>query len=191
MDGPTEDNPMIYTVECSFADPAREADWNDFYSLDKLPALISVAGFHTSQRFKASGAGCPAYLALHSIDDVDVLFGEAYRRKGGGDFAGWRQHITDWRRNLYDGLDRAPSVAQDEVLSLSVAGPDAMIALGLTPHELRAVALDKAPQRRWLATLNRSRLPGFDGAREGVQLYAPMTAQLTPAGVAATPARQV
>ncbi|MBO0145367.1 sugar ABC transporter, partial [Agrobacterium sp. Ap1] len=38
---------MIYMVECSFADPASEAEWNDFYSLDKLPALISVSGFHT------------------------------------------------------------------------------------------------------------------------------------------------
>lgn len=43
---------MIYTVECSFADLDSEAEWNDFYSFEKLPALISVTGFHTSQRFK-------------------------------------------------------------------------------------------------------------------------------------------
>ncbi|HXP95865.1 MAG TPA: hypothetical protein VN809_04080 [Telmatospirillum sp.] len=78
---------MIYTVECSYADPGSEAEWNDFYSLDKLPALISVAGFHTSQRFKALGRGCPVYLAIHTIDGLDVLTGEAYRQKGGGTFA--------------------------------------------------------------------------------------------------------
>ena len=69
---------MIYTVECSFADTAREAEWNDFYSLNKLPALISVDGFHTSQRFKALSPGCPVYLAIHSIDSLDVLQGDEY-----------------------------------------------------------------------------------------------------------------
>jgi len=70
---------VIYTVECSFADAASEAEWNDFYSLEKLPALLAVTGFHTSQRFKALSAGCPVYLALHSIDGLDVLQGDEYR----------------------------------------------------------------------------------------------------------------
>lgn len=105
---------MIYTVECSFADAASEAEWNDFYSLNKLPALISVGGFHTSQRFRALSAGCPVYLAIHSIDNLDVLQGDEYREKGGGNFARWQQHITDWHRNLYDGLDRAPAVGAAE-----------------------------------------------------------------------------
>lgn len=96
---------MIYTVECSFADPFSEAEWNDFYSLDKLPALISVSGFHTSQRFKALSRGCPVYLALHSIDGLDILTGEEYRQKGGGNFARWQQHITDWHRRLNDISD--------------------------------------------------------------------------------------
>lgn len=91
---------MIYTVECSFADPASEAEWNSFYSLQKLPALISVRGFDTSQRFKACGPGCPTYLALHSIESLEVLLGEDYARKGGGNFARWQRHITHWHRNL-------------------------------------------------------------------------------------------
>ena len=66
---------MIYTVECSYSDSASEEQWNDFYSLHKLPALISVRGFHTSQRFRACGAACPTYLALHSIDGMEVLQG--------------------------------------------------------------------------------------------------------------------
>lgn len=45
---------MIYTVECSFTDPTAEDGWNVFYSDEKLPALISVRGFLTSQRFKLS-----------------------------------------------------------------------------------------------------------------------------------------
>ena len=132
---------MIYTVECSFADPHSEAEWNAFYSLDKLPALISVSGFHTSQRFKALSAGCPVYLALHSIDGLDILTGEEYSQKGGGNFARWQQHITDWHRNLYEGVERAPAVGETEYLVLSTTGPQPLRELGLTPVAMRAVAM--------------------------------------------------
>jgi len=170
---------MIYTVECSFADPASEAEWNDFYSLDKLPALISVEGFHSSQRFKALRRGYPTYLAVHAIDGLHILTGDDYRRKGGGNFARWQQHIVDWHRNLYDGLDRAPAVGGDQVLLSSAAGPEPLSALGLTTCAMHATALEKFPQRRWLATLDRTRLPAMDRLPEDVQVYAPMTAQLT------------
>ncbi|CAB3770957.1 hypothetical protein GQ57_22670 [Burkholderia sp. MSh2] len=172
---------MIYTVECSFADPASEAEWNDFYSLQKLPALISVSGFHTSQRFKAIGGGCPVYLAVHTIDDLDVLTGDDYRRKGGGNFAKWQQHITDWHRNLYDDIGLAPAVAHDERLALCTDGPDPLVRLGLEPLALQAVALEQHPARRWLAVLPRDRAPRDEPLPDGVHLYAPMTDQLTSA----------
>lgn len=170
---------MIYTVECSFADPASEAEWNNFYSLEKLPALISVSGFHTSQRFKALSAGCPAYLAMHTIDNLEVLQGDEYRRKGGGNFARWQQHITDWRRNLYGGFDRAPAIGQDEHLVTSAVGPEPLIEMGLTPYQMQAVALERFPEHRWMAKMGRSIELGMEQFRKGVHLYAPMTGQLT------------
>ncbi len=169
---------MIYAVECSFADPAREAEWNTFYSQDKLPALISVSGFHTSQRFQAIRSGCPVYLALHSIDTLDVLTGAEYREKGGGNFARWQDGITDWRRNLYQGLDRMPAVATRGYLAVSDTGPEPLHRLGLTPIEISAIALDQNPPRRWLAVLDE---PPAVPQVEGLFLYVPMTAQLTPA----------
>ena len=170
---------MIYTVECSFADPGSEAEWNDFYSLDKLPALISVSGFHTSQRFKALSRGCPVYLAIHSIDGLEILTGEEYRQKGGGNFARWQQHITDWHRNLYRGLERAPAIGDGEYLALSATGPEPLVRLGLTPYAMHAVAMEKFPEYRWLATVERSKTPDIEHLPEGVHVYAPMTAQLT------------
>ncbi|OLP59627.1 sugar ABC transporter [Xaviernesmea oryzae] len=170
---------MIYTVECSFADPASEAEWNDFYSKNKLPALISVSGFHTSQRFKALRGGCPVYLALHTIDGLDILTGEEYRKKGGGNFARWQQHITDWHRNLYGSLDRAPAVRDGEVLLLSATGPDPLIQLGLDPSAMQAVELEKCPERRWLATAPRDGLPDIANMPDDLDVYAPMTPQLT------------
>ncbi|OXI28947.1 sugar ABC transporter [Burkholderia sp. AU16741] len=172
---------MIYTVECSFADPASEAEWNDFYSLDKLPALISVAGFHTSQRFRAISDGCPVYLAVHTIDGLDVLTGDDYRQKGGGNFARWQQHITDWHRNLYGDIGRAPAVNADELLALSARGPDSLIELGLEPLAMQAVALEQCPARRWLAVLPRRDAPLAGSVPAGLHLYAPMTEQLTKA----------
>lgn len=170
---------MIYTVECSFADPASEAEWNDFYSLEKLPALISVSGFHTSQRFKALSAGCPAYLAIHSIDNLDVLQGDEYRQKGGGNFARWQRHITDWHRNLYGGLERALAIDEDEHLVTSAVGPAPLIEMGLTPYQMQAVALEKCPEDRWLAKLRRSIDLALEPLPKGVHLYVPITNQLT------------
>lgn len=169
---------MIYTVECSFSDPASEAEWNDFYSLEKLPALISVKGFHTSQRFKALSADCPVYLAVHSIDDLGVLQGDEYRQKGGGNFARWQQHITDWHRNLYGGLDRAPAIGAGEYLVVSAIGPEPLNEIGLTPCQMHAVALEKFPEQRWLARRGRLVGEGAESLPKGVHLYAPMTVQL-------------
>ncbi|MBN3723784.1 sugar ABC transporter [Burkholderia sp. Ac-20379] len=174
---------MIYTVECSFADPVSEAEWNTFYSLEKLPALISVAGFQTSQRFKAIGGDCPVYLAVHTIDSLDVLTGDEYRHKGGGNFAKWQQHITDWHRNLYSDIGVAPAVGADELLALCAHGPDPLIRMGLVPSAMQAIALEKFPERRWLAKLRLNDAHRVEGL-EGVFLYAPMTEQLTAARTA-------
>lgn len=170
---------MIYTVECSFADPASEAEWNDFYSLEKLPALISVSGFHTSQRFKALSPGCPVYLAMHSIDGLAVLESDEYRQKGGGNFARWQQHITDWHRNLYGGLERAPAIGEGDHLIVSAVGSEPLIEMGLQPDLMRAVALEKFPENRWLAKLDSSISLSVETLPKDVHLYAPMTAQLT------------
>lgn len=174
-----KDNPMIYTVECSFADPDSEVEWNDFYSLEKLPALISVTGFHTSQRFRSLSDGCPVYLAVHTIDGLNVLTGEEYRQKGGGNFARWQQHIVDWHRNLYSDIGLAPAIHTDELLVLCTSGPEPLIQMGLAPLAIRAVALEKCPDRRWLAKMSRQNAELVERATEGVHLYSPMTEQLT------------
>lgn len=170
---------MIYTVECSFADPASEAEWNDFYSLEKLPALISVTGFLTSQRFKSLTGGCPVYLAIHTIDGLDILTGEEYRQKGGGNFARWQQHITDWHRNLYSAVGLAPVVHDGELLVVCANSPEPLLQMGLSPLAIQAVALEHFPERRWIAKLARQDAPRLNSLPEGVHLYAPMTEQLT------------
>ncbi len=152
-----------------------------FYDLSKLPALISVRGFRTSQRLRALSPAGPRYLALHSVADLAVLQSAEYQAKGGGNFARWQPHITDWRRNLYAGLERAPEVAADELLALSAVGPASLLGCGLRPWSLAAVALDQAPQQRWLATLKRAACAQIEAIPPDVCLYMPITQQLVSA----------
>ncbi|MEX8195303.1 sugar ABC transporter [Comamonas guangdongensis] len=169
---------MIYTVECSYADAQTEAEWNDFYSLQKLPALISVSGFHSSQRFKALGTGCPVYLALHTIDGLSVLTGDEYREKGGGNFARWQQHITDWHRNLYACEQAAPAVQAGELLLVSRHGPEALRQMGLRPLAMEAVALEGLPPQRWMARLSAEQRSALAALPQGIDAYEAMTEQL-------------
>lgn len=178
---------MIYTVECTFADLASEAEWNDFYSREKLPALISVTGFQSSQRFKALTGGCPVYLAIHTVDGPDVLTSDEYRQKGGGNFARWQQHITDWHRNLYSDIGLAPAVQTCERLALCERGPEPLIDMGLKPLAMHAVALEKVPAHRWLAVVSADDAVRLPEPPQGVHLYAPMGERLTRSEISEMP----
>ncbi|WP_063552140.1 hypothetical protein [Burkholderia territorii] len=174
---------MIYAVECSIAEPAVEAEWNDFYSRVKLPALISVSGFRTSQRFRALGGDGPVYLALHTIDGPDVLMSAEYRDKGGGNFARWQPHIVEWRRNVYDCAVPAPVVSDRQWLAVC-DDPAAFAQAGIAATAMHAVALDRRPVTRWLAVLTRdqARL----GSKDEIRLYAPMGDRLVSTPTSAT-----
>lgn len=169
---------MIYTVAANLTNPLYEAEWNDFYTHEKLPALISVRGFHTSQRFKALSTDCPVYLAVHSVDSLAVLQSDDYRHKGGGNFARWQPYITHWHRHLYSGLDRAPAIGKHDYLVISTIGAASLANLRLTPYPLRAVALETQPEQCWLATCAADKLD-VASLPQGIQVYTPMTAQLT------------
>ncbi|WP_269507194.1 sugar ABC transporter [Burkholderia sp. IMCC1007] len=175
---------MIYAVECSYADPATEAEWNDFYTRIKLPALISVPGFRTSQRLRAVGGDGPVYLALHTIENADVLASVAYRDNGGGNFARWQPHIVAWRRNVYDSAAPAPAAAGHQWLAVSEDAAPFMQA-GIAATAIHAVALDRQPASRWLAVLDRDRTPHMSekSAVSGaaIRLYEPMGEQLVSA----------
>lgn len=169
---------MFYTVECSYNDAESEADWNAFYSQQKLPALISVTGFTTSQRFRALKSGCPAYLAIHTVNDAEVLSSEEYRLKGGGNFSRWQAFITDWHRNLYAGEGLIPGLSADEILLISTRTIDVLeTELGYHGLEMDAVALDKSPVHRVIYALPYEIASPFMDL-PGVYLYESLIPQL-------------
>lgn len=68
---------------------------------------------------------------------------------------------------------------------MSAVGPEPLANLGLTPYQMHAVALEKAPEHRWLAKLDCPKKPVAGNLPKGVHLYVPMTLQLTNSGDAA------
>ncbi len=171
---------MIYTVECSYSDSGTEDEWNAFYSHEKLHALISVQGFLTSQRFRLLRGhdATPTYLAIHSITATDILEGQDYRRNGGGNFARWQPMITHWRRNIYEGVERFPSIEEGEYVLASEDHGGPLSGLGLTVWHLRAIGLDRSPAERCIAIARTAREFPENPERERLCVYVPMGEQL-------------
>ncbi len=55
---------MIYKVELSFSDPAREDEWNAWYET-YLAQLVSLPGLSTAQRHRARWRASETYDSHH------------------------------------------------------------------------------------------------------------------------------
>lgn len=174
---------MIYTVELNFSDPVRELEWNEWYET-YLQQLVSLPGLNTAQRFRAVRPEAErwAYLAVYSLDSLDVYSSEAYRRIGGGGNASARfRDAIRRRRNVYAGIDRFPEVTHDGrvLFSEDLARIDLKDVL---PYPLQAAAerqqagateLDGQPERRLIAVAGADTIAGQD--TRPLAVYAPIT----------------
>jgi hypothetical protein len=59
--------------------PEHEAEFNDWYNTDHLPALTSVPGVYGARRYRAT-AGSPAYLAVYELANAEVRHSDAWRK---------------------------------------------------------------------------------------------------------------
>lgn len=165
---------MLYTVECDFINPETEASWNQFYSEDKLPKLISVTGFLTSQRFKKVHGNAPTYLAIHTITVSQVLQSEEYRIEGGGNFGQWQSDITNWHRNLYayQGNFLAVNDSQNLVISLEPITNETAAEF----IAVKNIGLDQSLAQFWLAIIDSPLAQNF--IAQNISIYRPITPQL-------------
>lgn len=169
---------MLYAVEMNFTQPARQAAWDAWY-LEHLDILLTVPGIHTAQRFRCEDLSPAPYLAIYSVDGPEVFVSPAYRERGGRDSTGeWKSVMVNWDRNLYDGLGRAPAVADAEVLLLTEAQPAAVATSGVAFCWLHAVGLDRTVMRRGLTVVDvaHGRRIAQDSAGR-VRVYRPLMAQ--------------
>jgi hypothetical protein len=176
---------MIYMVECAFTDPAREQAWNAFYDEDKLPTLLALPGFRTSQRFRALTDLPAPYLAVHSVRDAAVLDRTDYRAVGGGTFSGWDDLVTSWSRNLFSGMEATPEVSEEECLVVLDDPGSAHATSGADFAWLDIAGLDRTATRRGIAIVGRA--AGEALARDGdskLRIYNPITARMvSPHGI--------
>ncbi len=178
-------DPMIYTVECAFTDPARETAWNAYYDGEKLAVLLSVPGFRTSQRFRAITDTPAPYLAIHSVRDAAVLDQTVYRTVGGGAFGGWDDLVTNWDRNLFTGMETAPEVPAEQCLVMLDDPAAADAAPGADFTWLDIAGLDRTTERRGLAIVDRATGAGLARVAAGIlRVFAPITNRhLSPHGI--------
>jgi hypothetical protein len=75
---PAEAAPYVLTVRLDI-DPEHDAEFNDWYNTDHLPALERVPGVYAAHRYRAT-AGNPRYLAVYELANQDLLKGDTWKK---------------------------------------------------------------------------------------------------------------
>ncbi len=94
-------------VNLMSVDPEHEAEFNDWYDQEHIPALSAVPGTLSARRFRAR-AGKPRYLALYHLTTPDVQESAAW--KAAADTPWTRKmspHFTDRLRIAARAYERA------------------------------------------------------------------------------------
>ena len=169
---------MIFMSESGFTDASRESEWDSWY-IGHLDIMVSVAGISSAQRFKTSTPGHPPSLAMYSVASPDVFQDPYYLSvRGMGE---WLPLIDRryYRRNLFEGAERAPEVAEDRALLVADrARPEPGLA-GADWTWLECVALDKSTPYRGIAVVSEVKARDLGGAQD-IAVYRPATPRHTP-----------
>jgi hypothetical protein len=165
---------VIFTSQSGITDARRRADWDDWY-LGHLTAMAAVPGIGSAQRFAALDDGPPPSLAMYSITAPDVFDSEIYLETRG--MGPWKALIDarHYKRNLFEGLDVAPSVPPDAILLVADRAVPEPALPALT--WLRTVGLDRSTPVRAVAVLADLPAARHLAAAIGgpVALYRPIT----------------
>lgn len=170
---------MLYMVDLDFVQAARQAEWDAWYT-QHIEALLSVPGVRTAQRFKCL-TKCPSpYLAIYSVDSAQVLESADYRGRGGrGSAGGWQPFMTNWHRNLFDGLTTAPAVSPEALLLVTESEPGDIAHCGCDFSWLRNAGLDRTVPCRGIAAVSAADAGRIsEKARGRVRAYRPLTPQI-------------
>jgi hypothetical protein len=75
---PDKASPYVLLVRMGIP-PEYEAEFNDWYNTDHVPALTSVPGVYGARRYRAT-AGSPAYLAMYELAHADIRTSDAWKK---------------------------------------------------------------------------------------------------------------
>lgn len=160
---------MIFMSQSGITDRTRERDWDEWYH-EHLRIMTTVPGVFSAQRFKTETSGYSPSLAMYGVASADVFKGEYYLSvRGMGE---WQPLIDrQWyRRNLFDGLARAPHIGDDQILLVADRGsPDVELApLAIT--WLAVAGIDRSTPYRGIAVADKA---AAKAAPENVAIYKP------------------
>ena len=186
---------MFYMIEIDYSDPASQPEWDAWYDR-YVRDLVTVPGIETAQRLRGDNAAAARFLAIYTLASLSVYGEPRYREVGGGGHASarWRAHIRR-RRNLYNGLDRAPAISSAARLLVTEAEPQALgcadiLFIALDVVDMRAFAqepgsplagqapFDGEPRRRYVAIADERRASRF-AESDAVAVYRPSGDRLT------------
>jgi hypothetical protein len=164
---------VIFMSQTGITDPTREAELDAWY-VEHLRIMLTVKGVDSAQRFKTASSGAPPSLAMYSVASPAVFQDPYYLSvRGMGE---WLPLIdrNHYRRNLFEGLDRAPAVGEGERLLVADRPRPEPNLLDVPWAWLECVGIDRSTPLRGIAVVPRevaeARLPA-----QHVALYAPVT----------------
>jgi hypothetical protein len=168
---------MLYMVEMELPDRSRIVDWHVWYD-NHIRRLLKVDGYNASQRFEAVTSRTAPFLAAHDVIGPEEFQSSGYRSVGGPSGTGeWRDAMTHWSRNLFDGCMSMPAVGNDETLVVidEPAGLPAPYSARVT--WLESIGLDRdIPQRGFFVLAADESDSALRSA--GVDLFKPITEKM-------------
>ena len=170
---------MIYMVEMDLMERDRRADWDSWY-LAHTRMLLGFPGFHATQRFECLHEARAPFVALHHVDGPDFFQSASYRDHAGPAGTGeWRYKMTNWSRNLFDGIETTPAVPLEGGLLVVEDGAEGGVPDGLVIAWGTAIGLDKDVGRRGFVVTGSLDMVQAAIGEVGIRVFRPLIPRLT------------
>jgi hypothetical protein len=171
---------MIYMVEMDLIERARRTEWDAWY-LAHTKMLLTMPGFHATQRFECLHEAPAPFVAIHHVDGPDFFESAPYRNQAGPAGTGeWRTRHANWSRNLFDGIDATPTVPLEGGLLVVEEGGEG-IPDGLSVIWLNSIGLDQDVARRGFAVVDDIEMARPAVGAAGIRVLKPLIPRLTKA----------
>ena len=160
--------------QSGLTDAGRESDWDRWY-VRHLEIMVSVPGIASAQRFRTGTPGHPPSLAMYSVASPSVFQDPYYLSvRGMGE---WLELIDRryYRRNLFEGLERAPAVEKHELLLVADRHEPEPGLAGIDWTWLECIAIDRSTPYRGIAIADEGAVAKVIAAAT-VAVYRPVTA---------------
>ena len=100
------DAKYVYVVRMD-VEPHKEAEFNELYNEEHVPAILKVPGVLSASRYATTSTeGVPKYLAIYEVESADVPSSQAFRNAA--DSGEWphkiRPHVKNRTRILYERI---------------------------------------------------------------------------------------